>query len=113
MQDQPEQNGSLSLMIFKNVAERRMGDGAQHTPPAVAGQAERCQQQARFILHPSSFILLSADTETARRVGPRHGRPAILEVDADAMAKAGYIFYLSANGVWLVDEVPPGFLQRI
>jgi putative RNA 2'-phosphotransferase len=57
-------------------------------------------------------VHLSSDVETARRVGARHGRPVVLIVDARAMADAGHIFHLSANGVWLVDEVPPRFLKR-
>ena len=56
-------------------------------------------------------VHLSPDVETATRVGARHGRPVILSVDAAAMARAGHVFYMSANGVWLTDEVPPEFLQ--
>lgn len=58
------------------------------------------------------FVHLSADLETARKVGGRRGRPVLLRVDAAAMAAAGHEFYLSANGVWLVDAVPPSFLSR-
>lgn len=56
-------------------------------------------------------VHLSADQETARAVGARHGRPVVLIVDAAAMHKAGHRFYRSANGVWLVDEVPATFLS--
>ncbi|MEB3882439.1 RNA 2'-phosphotransferase [Lyngbya sp. CCY1209] len=58
-------------------------------------------------------VHLSADAETARRVGMRHGRPVILAIDTAAMAAAGYVFYCSANGVWLVDAVPPEYLRRL
>lgn len=57
-------------------------------------------------------VHLSADTETAVRVGSRHGRPVVLTVDAAAMAAAGHEFRVSANGVWLTDAVPPRFLGR-
>lgn len=33
-----------------------------------------------------------------------------MTVDAAAMAAAGFAFYLSANGVWLIREVPASFL---
>ena len=56
-------------------------------------------------------VHLSQDIETARKVGARHGRPVVFTVDAAAMHKAGYTFYCSDNGVWLVDHVPPEFLR--
>ncbi|MGY1601819.1 RNA 2'-phosphotransferase [Geodermatophilus sp. SYSU D00815] len=55
-------------------------------------------------------VHLSPDRATARAVGARRGRPVVLRVDAEAMADAGYLFSRSANGVWLVDAVPPRYL---
>lgn len=55
-------------------------------------------------------VHLSRDVETATRVGARHGRPVVFAVDAKAMQADGYVFYVSDNGVWLVDEVPPRYL---
>jgi putative RNA 2'-phosphotransferase len=57
-------------------------------------------------------VHLSADVETAVRVGSRHGRPVVLVVDAAALAAEGHIFRLSANGVWLTDRVPPAHLRQ-
>jgi putative RNA 2'-phosphotransferase len=62
--------------------------------------------QARQQVH------LSADEETARRVGARHGKPHIFKIDAHAMHASGLKFYLADNGVWLTDRVPPEFLAR-
>ncbi len=56
-------------------------------------------------------VHLSADVETATKVGARHGRPVVFAVDAAAMRKDGHTFYRSANGVWLVDNVPPQYLH--
>lgn len=56
-------------------------------------------------------VHLSPDRETAMRVGARKGKPVVLVVDAGGMRAAGYEFRLSANGVWLVDHVPPGFIR--
>ena len=56
-------------------------------------------------------VHLSADVSTARAVGARRGRPVVLRVDAAAMAADGAVFTRSANGVWLVDAVPPQHLS--
>jgi putative RNA 2'-phosphotransferase len=66
---------------------------------------EGLRKQQRHHVH------LSADLDTAISVGARHGRPVLLRVDASAMRAAGHSFYRSANGVWLVDAVPPEFLR--
>lgn len=58
-------------------------------------------------------VHLSADVDTARRVGARRaGEVAIIAVAAAGMALDGYQFYRSANGVWLTDEVPAAYLLR-
>lgn len=56
-------------------------------------------------------VHLSAQTDTAVSVGSRHGKPVLLTVHAASMHRAGRAFYLSANGVWLTDEVPPEFID--
>ncbi|MFG2195625.1 RNA 2'-phosphotransferase [Streptomyces sp. NPDC048639] len=56
-------------------------------------------------------VHLSPDRETATRVGARRGRPVVLRVDAGGMHRDGHAFRVSANGVWLVDAVPPPFLR--
>ncbi|WP_433400596.1 RNA 2'-phosphotransferase [Streptomyces sp. CA-146814] len=67
-------------------------------------RAEGLRPMARHHVH------LSPDRETATRVGARRGRPLVLTVDAGAMHRAGQVFRVSANGVWLADAVPPEFL---
>ncbi len=60
-------------------------------------------------------VHLSVDVATARNVGLRR-RPAevaILQIAAAAMTDSGYLFYRSANGVWLADAVPPAFITRL
>lgn len=58
-------------------------------------------------------VHLSADVETATKVGARHGKPVVFIVDTAAMKAEGWTFYRSGNGVWLVDSVPPQFLERM
>ncbi|MEW6498616.1 MAG: RNA 2'-phosphotransferase [Cyanobacteriota bacterium] len=58
-------------------------------------------------------VHLSRDITTAKKVGTRHGRPVVFQINAAAMHQEGYAFYCSANGVWLVDQVPPQYLQPL
>lgn len=57
-------------------------------------------------------VHLSKDGETARKVGARRGKPVILQVNAGKMYHESFKFFLSVNGVWLTDAVPPAFLTR-
>ena len=59
------------------------------------------------------YVHLSADMETARKVGRRHGKPVIYEIDCRGMAGDGYRFFLSANKVWLTKEVPARYLKKL
>lgn len=58
-------------------------------------------------------VHLSADDVTAKAVGQRHGRPAILSVDAAEMFAAGHQFYQANNGVWLIEVVPAAYFTLI
>ena len=73
----------------------------------VSIMAEGLKKGTRHHVH------LSKDTETAQRVGARRGNPVILQVNAGQMHSEGFTFFLSANGVWLVDLVPAAFLARM
>ena len=59
------------------------------------------------------YVHLSADKETARKVGSRHGRPIIYEIDCKRMVQDGYRFFESANHVWLTKEVPAEYLRKL
>jgi putative RNA 2'-phosphotransferase len=56
-------------------------------------------------------VHLSAETKVTVQVGGRHGKPALLTIRAGDMHRAGFVFRCSANGVWLVDNVPPQFIE--
>ncbi len=73
---------------------------------AAAIRKEGLKPQSRLYVH------LSKDIATARMVGARHGKPHIFLVHAKEMAENGCKFYLSENGVWLTDTVPPAFLEE-
>ena len=55
--------------------------------------------------------LATPDSETARLVGQRRGKATVLRVRAGAMHRDGHPFWLSANGVWLTEAVPPNYLD--
>jgi len=57
-------------------------------------------------------VHLSSEKETAIKVGSRHGKPVVLTINAAKMQTDGFIFYLSENGVWLVDAVPPEYIWQ-
>jgi putative RNA 2'-phosphotransferase len=57
-------------------------------------------------------VHLSADVQTATRVGARHGFPAVLAVDAARMRADGLAFSRSDNGVWLSGVVKPTYLRQ-
>lgn len=57
------------------------------------------------------YVHLSADAETAKTVGARHGKPVVLTVMSRQMCRDGFEFYLSKNGVWLTKYVPAKYLK--
>lgn len=56
-------------------------------------------------------VHLSLDLETAQKVGQRRGKPVILTINARKMHQDGYVFFVSDNGVWLTEQVPPQYLD--
>lgn len=52
------------------------------------------------------YVHLSKDTETATKVGQRHGKLYILRINTKQMYEDGYKFYISDNGVYLTKVVP-------
>lgn len=86
------------------------------TPPAVLyhGTAQRNANSIKehgLLKIARHHVHLSTDAETARRVGARHGKPLIFKINTIAMASENFEFFVSANGVWLTESVPPRFLE--
>ena len=59
------------------------------------------------------YVHLSSDMGTARKVGSRHGKPVIYEINCRQMSADGYHFFESANHVWLTKEVPIRYLKKL
>ena len=71
----------------------------------AAIRAGGLQKRSRHHVH------LSADVDTARAVGQRHGPPVVLRIASGRMHRDGHAFLRSANGVWLVEHVPPEYIE--
>lgn len=56
-------------------------------------------------------VHLSPDAETAASVGARRGIPVLIRVKARELHAIGTPFFLTANSVWLVEAVPPQFIE--
>ena len=90
----------------------------QLSPPDVLyhGTGEKSVRailQSGLLKMSRHHVHLARDVETAHKVGMRHGRPVLFAVAAVAMQQAGFTFYCSDNGVWLVDYVSPQYLTDI
>ena len=78
-----------------------------------------CVEMERRVPPPELFhgtaerFLESADAKTAFKVGARHGKPAVLVIDARAMSAEGFVFHLSANGVWQSQDIPPRYIKNV
>lgn len=57
-----------------------------------------------------NHVHLSDNPQTASEVGRRHGESFVYMVKSGEMHAHGFKFYLSNNGVWLTDSVPPEYL---
>lgn len=96
----------IDLQLEPVTPPDRLYHGTGHTSVESILQNGLCKM-SRHHVH------LSLDIDTAKIVGTRHGKPIVFVVDALAMHEAGYLFYCSDNGVWLVDHVPPEYLKQV
>ncbi|NCP52580.1 MAG: RNA 2'-phosphotransferase [Flavobacteriales bacterium] len=88
------------------------------TPPEILfhGTAEKniaSILEKGLLKQDRNYVHLSADIDTAKKVGTRYGKPIILKISALKMQQEGYLFYISKNGVWLTDFVPDKYLKKI
>jgi putative RNA 2'-phosphotransferase len=107
-------DGAMIRASQGHSVEVELGLDPVEPPPVLFhGTATRFLDSIRrdgLIPGSRRHVHLSADADTATTVGARHGRPAVLHVDAARMHAAGHRFFRSANGVWLTDAVPAEYL---
>lgn len=94
--------------------EVELGYQAQ-TPPAVLyhGTADRFVDSIKtsgLIKGKRHHVHLTTNVNIARTVGSRYGKPILICVDAGAMHRDGFAFFVSDNRVWLTEHVPPRYL---
>ena len=94
----------LQLQAAEPPAELFHGTAERHRDAILRGGLLK---MSRHHVH------LSRDTITATKVGTRHGKPIIFVVDAARMRADGHVFFVSTNGVWLVEHVPPQYLRLL
>jgi putative RNA 2'-phosphotransferase len=58
-------------------------------------------------------VHMSTNKQTMIAVAKRHGRPALLAIDAKQMHADGHVFFVTGNDVWLTDHVPPAYLRMV
>jgi len=86
------------------------------TPPPIlyhgtAQSSVESIKQSGLTKMKRQHVHLSADKETAIKVGSRHGKPVVLKINTAQMLVDGYKFYQAANGVWLTDKVPYEYIS--
>lgn len=91
-----------------------LGHAAIKPPPVLYhGTATRFLDSIRekgLLAGDRLQVHLSSDTDTARKVGERHGKPAVLTIDSGHMFRDGIRFYRADNGVWLTDAVASAYI---
>ncbi len=88
----------------------------EKTPPGLLYHGTAIQnldsiKEQGLIKGQRHHVHLSADKETAVKVGIRHGKPVVLTIAAMNMYQSGITFYQSENGVWLTDQVAVQFIE--
>ena len=94
----------LDLMPVRPPAVLYHGTAGGNLPAIMAEGLRSMRRQ---------HVHLCGDETTASNVGRRHGSPVVLVVDAERMHREGHNFFVSANGVWLTDDVPPRYLRLL
>jgi len=85
-------------------------------PPEVLyhGTAKRNLMSIRengLLKGQQHHVHLSADLETAYKVGVRYGKPVVLKIKSQQMQSDGHTFFRSKNGVWLTDYVDHKYIE--
>jgi putative RNA 2'-phosphotransferase len=94
--------------------EVELGYEPSEPPPTLYhGTAERFLPSIRrqgLVRGRRHHVHLSEQGATAVAVGRRYGRPVILSIASGAMHADGHLFFRSANGVWLTEQVPARYI---
>jgi putative RNA 2'-phosphotransferase len=107
-------DGLLIRASQGHSVEVELGYEPSQPPPVLYhGTAERSlpsiksQGLSRGRRH---HVHLSEQEETATAVGRRYGKPVVLRIASGQMHTDGHLFFRSANGVWLTEQVPARYI---
>lgn len=98
---------------FEKVIEHKASE-----PPAILyhGTSEnKLDEILNSGLLPMSrqYVHLTTELSLARKIGGRHGKPSVLQIDTQKAKQAG-IMFLQANPMfWLVDHIPSDCLTTL
>lgn len=108
-------DGASIRAVQGHSVEIELGYVPQHPPETLYhGTAARFLDSIRtlgLLKQSRQFVHLSPSAELAQKVGRRHGKPIVLEISSGIMHRAGIVFFMAPNGVWLVDAVPASYLR--
>lgn len=96
----------VDLQLVKTIPPTILYHGT-HKPALDSIMSKGLNKMARHHVH------LSKDIPTAKIVAARRSNPIILEIDSKAMFTDNFEFFISDNGVYLVDEVPAKYIKLI
>jgi len=108
-------DGLLIRASQGHSVEVELGYEPEPPPPLLYhGTAERFLSSIRqqgLIKGRRHHVHLSDNTETAKTVGGRYGKPVVLRIDSERMQRDGYSFFRSDNWVWLTESVPVEYIM--
>ena len=90
-------------MNYKELIEEELPDYVYHGTSKE--NANKILESGEIKPMSRQMVHLSKDIETATKVGKRHGELAIFKVDCKKAFHDGKRFYISENGVYLVDRL--------
>lgn len=101
-------NQGHSKMVNPDLKERTPPEFLYHGTPE---QFQKSIEVNGINKGSRTYVHLSSDVETATAVARRRGRPVVFAIYTPPMVSDGVKFFLSDNGVWLVDYVDQRYLS--
>lgn len=101
-------NQGHSIKVDLELTEKAPPENLYH---GTADKNLKSINEKGLIKGQRNHVHLSADKETAYKVGQRYGKPIVLIVKSGQMHENGIKFFQSENGVWLTDSVNTEFIE--
>ena len=79
----------------------------------TATKYEDSINQKGLISKERLYVHMTDSLEVAKKVGTRHGKLIVYEIEAKKMSQDGIKFFKSVNNVWLTKNVDAKYLKKI